>query len=59
MLSLLFFFQLYRQGGSNKWTQHKIYRNFSETEFIPDVFIHRRRKSGGGGGQGGPGPPII
>ena len=53
-----FLFQLYRQGGSNEWTQHKIYRNFSEIEFIPDVFIHRRRKRGGAiiweaGGGGG------
>ena len=64
-----FLFQLYRQGGSNEWTQHKIYRNFSEIEFIPDVFIHRRRKRGAGGnnlrGGGGGGnipfapPPII
>ena len=50
-----FLFQLYRQGGSNEWTQHKIYRNFSEIEFIPDVFIHRRRKRGGSP----PHPPII
>ena len=50
-----FLFQLYRQGGSNEWTQHKIYRNFSEIEFIPDVFIHRRRKSG----VRGVNPPII
>ena len=71
--AVAFLFQLYRQGGSNEWTQHKIYRNFSEIEFIPDVFIHRRRKRGGGnnlrgGGGGGrgnipfdppPPPPII
>ena len=50
-----FLFQLYRQGGSNEWTQHKIYRNFSEIEFIQDVFIHRRRKRGGVGGE--PPPP--
>ena len=50
-----FLFQLYRQGGSNEWTQHRIYRNFSEIEFIPDVFIQRRRKRGGGGGGGGGG----
>ena len=52
-----FLFQLYRQGGCMEWTQHKIYRNFSEIEFIQDVFIHRRRKRVGGG-QGTP-PPII
>ena len=60
-----FLFQSNRQGGSNEWTQHKIYRNFSEIELIPDVFIHRRRKRGGsnnlrGGGGNIPfGPPII
>ena len=58
-----FLFQLYRQGGSNEWIQHKIYRNFSEIEFIPDVFIHRRRKRGGdnslrGGGGGGATYPL-
>ena len=47
-----FLFQLYSQGGSNEWTQHKIYRIFSEIEFIPDVFIHRRRKREGGGAGG-------
>ena len=50
-----FLFQLYRQGGSNEWTQHKIYRNVSEIEFIPDVFIHRRRGGGGNNLRGGGG----
>ena len=61
-----FLFQLYRQGGSNERTQHKIYRKFSEIEFMPDVFIHRHRKRGGGNNlRGGGGqhtlcpPPII
>ena len=51
-----FLFQLYGQGGSNEWTQHKIYKKISEIEFIPDVFIHRRRRRRGGGS---PPPPII
>ena len=38
-----FHFQLYWQGDSNKGkgTQHNIYRNFSEVELIPDVFLIR------------------
>ena len=56
-----FLFQLYRQGGSNERTQHKIYRKFSEIEFMPDVFIHRHRKRGGGNnlrGGGGATYPL-
>ena len=57
-------FQLYRKGGSNEWTQHKIYRNFSGIEFIPDVFMCLFigvGRGGGGGwgfrGGGGQAPP--
>ena len=56
-----FLFQLYRQGGSNEWTQHKIYRNFSEIELSQMCLFKGVGKGGGGGGGGGKGgrPPII